>query len=71
LVRYAGQRIASSDELRTDQLRTQIAAEKGGQIELEISRDGQPLKFTALEGSLGVIAEDHSISDQRKPATPK
>jgi eukaryotic-like serine/threonine-protein kinase len=66
LVRYAGKRIAISD-----QLPSLIAGAKRTEIELEARRDGNPLKFTVAEGSLGVALEDHIISHQQELTKPK
>jgi tetratricopeptide (TPR) repeat protein len=53
---YSGQRIVS-----TDQLTNLIGGTKGTRVELEVRRDGNPLKFTVREGPLGVRCEDRRI----------
>jgi tetratricopeptide (TPR) repeat protein len=75
LVRYAGERIVSSDLLPSQrfdsfhQLTNEVAGTKGREIELEIRRNEKVLKFTVTEGSLGVRCESRSISDPRNPST--
>jgi serine/threonine protein kinase/tetratricopeptide (TPR) repeat protein len=66
LLRYAGQPITLSEKLAR-----LISAAKGTQIELEIRRDSQPLKFTVAQGSLGVTTENHSIPAQGQAVPTK
>jgi serine/threonine protein kinase/tetratricopeptide (TPR) repeat protein len=58
LVRYAGERITSKEQM----LRL-TAHSHGIEIKLEALREGKPVTFTAAQGYLGIVPEDRSISD--------
>jgi eukaryotic-like serine/threonine-protein kinase len=59
MVHYAGKTVASAADLP---LLTGRA--KGSEMELEIRRDGAPLKLTVKAGPLGALCEDRSIAGQ-------
>jgi S1-C subfamily serine protease len=62
ILRYAGERVVNADKLAS-----LIASTKGARIELDIRRDGRPLRFIVKEGGLGMQCEDRSTTGQRSP----
>jgi serine/threonine protein kinase len=62
LVSYAGQPIAT-----VDQLNSLSGSIKGNEIEFEIRRDTEPLKFNVKEGSLGIRCEYRSVAKKADP----